>query len=315
MSGTRRGTVIVGTGVLIVLASSCSGGAAEAGKDTASDAALTARLHEMMDRLRPLHRRLGTPRPGDWLAMHPEPGQTFRQYIASHPVTPRGKRRVVIIQPLGDFTTSQRKIITLTADFMGRYFNLPVRTRRDLPMSLIPERARRVHPSWGVKQILTTYVLDEVLRPRLPDDAAACLALTATDLWPGAGWNFVFGQASLRERVGVWSIHRNGDPDERAAAFRRCLLRTIKTATHETGHMFSMHHCTAYECNMCGSNSRAESDRRPLICCPECMAKVCWATRTDPVERYEKLVAFCEEHGLKAEAACYRKSLEVLRRR
>ena len=272
-----------------------------------------ARLISAMDKLRPLHKTLGKPRPGDWLASHPEPGQTFRQYLATKPVTPRGKRHVIYIQPTGEFSASQRKVIKLTADFMGRYFGVTVKTRDDLPSSLIPQRARRVHPSWGVKQILTSYVLAEVLKPRLPGDAAAYLALTATDLWPGPGWNFVFGQASLRHRVGVWSICRNGDPDQSDASFRLCLLRTLKTATHETGHMFSMWHCIAYDCSMCGSNSRVESDRRPLVCCPECMAKVCWATGADPVDRYKKLAAFCKKHGLNAEERFYRRSLEALR--
>ncbi len=71
-------------------------------------------------------------------------------------------------------------------------------------------------------------MLDKVLRRRLPDDACVFLALTASDLWPGAGWNFVFGQALLRERVGVWSIYRNGDPTESDDAYRLCLRRTIK---------------------------------------------------------------------------------------
>ena len=122
----------------------------------------------------------------------------------------------------------------------------------------------------------------------------------------------MFGQASLRERVGVWSIHRNGDPDKDAASFRICLLRTLKTATHETGHMFSMLHCTAYECNLCGSNHRAESDRRPLALCPECLAKVCWACRADPLERFGRLSAFCKAHGLKGEAATYDRAIRAL---
>jgi len=220
---------------------------------------------------------------------------------------------VLYVQPLGDFTDSQRKIITLAADFMGRYFNLPVKVRKDLPLSVVPPKARRKHPSWGTKQILSTYVLGEVLSPRLPADAAAYIAFTASDLWPGPGWNFVFGQASLRERVGVWSIHRNGDPEESEASFRLCLLRTIKTAVHETGHIFSMQHCTAYECCMCGSNHRAESDRQPVALCPQCMAKVCWATRTDPIKRYDKLVEFCRAHALKDAEKFYTKCLKVLR--
>lgn len=269
-------------------------------------------LVSAMDKLRPLHRRPGRPRPGDWLWVHPEPGQTFLQYVRSNPVRPRGKRRVIYIQPIGDFTPAQRRIVALTADFMGRYFGLPTKIKDVLPLSIIPERARRVHPTWGDKQILSTYVIDEVLRPRLPDDAAVYLALTTSDLWPGRGWNFVFGQASLRDRVGVWSIYRNGDPEAGDEGFRLCLVRTLKTATHETGHMFSLQHCIMYRCNMNGSNSRAECDRRPLALCPECMAKVCFATGADPVERYRKLAEFCEKHNLEDEAEFYRRSLAAL---
>ena len=278
------------------------------------DAAARARhLLAAIEKLRPLHRKLGKPQPGDWLLYHEEPGQTFRQYLACEPTLPRGRRNTIYIQPLGDFTATQRKIVGLTADFMGRFFSVPVKLNEDLPLSLIPEPARRVHPDWGMNQILTGCVLNDVLKPRLPKDAAACLALTAVDLWPGEGWNFVFGQASLSERVGVWSIYRNGDPDAGDDDFRLCLLRTIKTATHETCHMFSMLHCTAYECTMCGSNNREESDRRPLALCPECMAKVCWAARADPVERFGSLAEFCEAIGLEHEAGFYRKETDALR--
>jgi len=280
---------------------------------SAEDPARAERLIAVMEKLRPLHKKPRKPGPHDWLAQHREPGQTFQEYLHCRPVTPRGKRRAMYVQPLGEFTKTQRRIVTLTADFMGRYFNLPVKIEKDLPLSIVPARARRVHPTWGDKQILSTYVLDEVLRPKLPGDAAACIAFTTSDLWPGPGWNFVFGQASLRDRVGVWSVYRNGDPDKDEAAFRLCLLRTMKTATHEIGHMFSMRHCTKYECNMCGSNHREESDRRPIALCPECMAKVCWATRSDPITRYGKLAGFCKEHGLKPQAEFYEKSINALR--
>lgn len=265
-----------------------------------------------MEKLRPLHKTISKPGPGDWLAQHAEPGQTFREYLACDPITPQGERRVIYVQPIGEFSATQKKIVGLTADFMGRFFNLPVKVADSLPASVIPAKARRRHPSWGMEQILSSYVLDDVLRPKLPRDAAVSIAFTAMDLWPGHGWNFVFGEASLSDRVGVWSIYRNGDPDKSAEEFRLCLLRTMKTAVHETGHMFSLLHCTAYECCMCGSNHREEADRRPLWLCPECMAKVCWATKTDPAVRYRKLAEFCKEHGLKSEEAFYNKSAAVL---
>ena len=283
-------------------------------KPTEEDDARAKRLAGQIEKLRPMHKKLGRPQPGDWLARPGvnEPGQTFAQYLTCRPVRPVGTRRVLYIQPLGEFSKTQQKIVDLNADFMGRYFNVSVKVSAPLPLGVIPARARRVHPSWGVKQILSTYVLNDVLVPRLPRDAAACIALTASDLWPGEGWNFVFGQASLRQRVGVWSLYRNGDPGRGPTAFRLCLLRTLKTATHETGHMFSMLHCTAYECNMCGSNNRGESDRRPLALCPECLAKTCWATRTDPLDRFRKLLEFATKHGLTTEAAIYAKSIKSL---
>ena len=270
-------------------------------------------LPEPFLKLLPLHTRLGKPQRGEWLAEHPEPGQTYQQYLRSRPVAPDKKRRVIYVQPLGDFTPTQRKIISLTAEYVHVYFDLPVKTQEDLPLKLIPASARRKHPSWGMNQILSTYVLDSVLAPRLPKDAMASIAFTASDLWPGEGWNFVFGQASLSDRVGVWSIYRNGDPEAGDEEFRLCLVRTLKVATHETGHMFSMQHCTLFECNMCGSNHLAESDRHPLWLCPHCMAKLCWATGADPQRQLERLAAFSKANGLKKEQEFYEKSLEAIR--
>ncbi len=271
-----------------------------------------AELKAVIKKLEPLHTVKRPPGPGDWLASHHEWGQTFDAYLRSRPVTPTGERTIIYVQPLGPFTKPQREIVKLSAEFLSIYFNRPVKINEDLGLDVIPDQARRQHPDWKVDQILSTYVLDEVLKPRLPDDGAAIIAFTAIDLWPGEGWNFVFGQASLRDRVGVWSINRNGDPADGEDEFRLCLRRTLKTATHETGHMFSIQHCIAYECNMCGSNNREESDRSPLYLCPQCVAKVCWATQSDPGERFKKLQAFCEQNQLTDEAKFYARSAETL---
>jgi archaemetzincin len=293
--------------VVAVLATGCSSAAErEAARRAASLAAVVKRIE-------PLHEKFGKPQPGDWVTQHHETGQTFEEYVRSRPVTPTGARRVIYVQPLGDFTEKQGEIVNLSAEFLGLYFDRPVKMLDTMPTSAIPGRARRVHPSWGMKQILSTYVLDEVLKPKLPADAAALIAFSSADLWPGEGWNFVFGQANLRNRVGVWSIYRNGDAEGTDDEFRLCLLRTLKTATHETGHMFSMRHCIAYECNMCGSNHRAESDRRPLCLGPQCLAKVLFATGADPVKRFENLAEFCEKTGLEDEAKYYNAAIERLK--
>lgn len=154
--------------------------------------------------------------------------------------------------------------------------------------------------------------MQNVLKPRLPSDAAALIAFTSLDLWPGGGWNYVFGQASTTEQLGVWSLFRFGDPDAGPSQYRLCLLRTLKLASHETGHMFSMQHCTKYECNMSGTNHLGETDKRPLDACPECVAKVCWLASYRPEDRFRRLASFCAVHGLRREREFFEKSLNTL---
>ena len=73
-------------------------------------------LPDPFPKLLPLHTRLGPPQPGEWLAEHPEPGQTFQQYVRSQPVVPDKKRRVIYVQPLGDH--AHQRDLSITADYM-----------------------------------------------------------------------------------------------------------------------------------------------------------------------------------------------------
>jgi archaemetzincin len=279
---------------------------------TGAAASRPAAIREAMAKLRPLHTKMGEPQGGDWVLSHPESGQTFEEYLKCSPNIPDANRRTIYIQPLGDFTKGQRRVVDLSADLLGRFYGLPVKTLKDLPLATIPDKARRAHPTSGDKQILTPYVLDDLLKPRLPADAFALIAFTASDLWPGAGWNFVFGQASLRDRVGVWSIYRFGNADGTEKEFTQVLMRACRTGTHELGHMFTIQHCIAYECGMCGSNNLPEADRRPMEFCPECVAKIWHATGVDPIERCRRLWSFCHDNGLAAEEAFYAQSLRAL---
>jgi archaemetzincin len=257
-------------------------------------------LEPRFERLKPLHTAKALPRPGDWLASHPEKGQSVAEYKKSLPVRPRPGQATLYLQPIGDFSPEQQQVVARTQDFLGRFFGLEVKSHEPLPRSVIPDSARRHHPTSGQEQLLTTYLLDEVLVLRRPPDAVAVLGLTAEDLYPDPSWNFVFGQASLKDRVGVWSIYRNGDPADSPEAFRLCLERTLKTAAHETGHMLGLHHCTAYECLMNGSNHREEADSRPMELCPACVQKLCWNVGCEPAARFERLAAFAKENGLDA---------------
>lgn len=254
---------------------------------------------------------LPKPEPGDWLAKYPEKGQTYRAYRARRKRPICDEFSTIEVQPLGDFTKSQKKLVDETAKFMEAFFGTPVTVLETLPLDDMPPKATRLR-SDGKRQLLTTYLLQDVLKPRRSKDSAALLGFVADDLWPGEGWNFVFGQASLQERIGVWSLFRNGDLDGDADEARLCRVRTLKTAVHETGHMFGIPHCVAYACCMNGSNHLEESDRTPLEFCPECQAKLWWTCRIDPQERYQRLLQFCEDAGLAKEAKFWRELNQTL---
>jgi archaemetzincin len=277
-----------------------------------SEQARRERLEEAMRRLAPLELPIPRPGPEDWMAVHSEPAQTWDAYLAAQPTSALGVRRTIVIQPLGDFSPVQWRIVEETAGFLGHFFVLPVRIRGREPLSKIPENAQRRHPAWGDNQLLTTWILHSWLQRELPDDAAALICLTTSDLYPADDWNFVFGQADIRARVAVWSMYRNGFPEVSHDSYLLCLRRTAKTAAHELAHVFSIRHETDFLCLLNGSNHRAEADRRPLWLCPRSMAKLCWATGADPLERMRGLEVFCREHGLKPEAAYYHRAIELL---
>jgi archaemetzincin len=222
------------------------------------------------------------------------------------------QRSIIYLQPLGSLNASETQIIDRAAKFLGIYYQLPVKVREPISLDVVPPSERRKR-SGRAEQIRSLFVLDQVLVPRLPPDAAALIAFTTADLWPGEGWNRVYGQASLTDRVAVWSIHYFGDPSAGEDAFQQCLLRALKTGAHEMGHVFSANHCIFFECNMCGSNNLREADRRPLEPCPSCLAKLCYSTGADPVKRFEKLIEFYKAHGVNAEQDFCEKSLAVMK--
>ena len=250
---------------------------------------------------------------GDWQRSFQEPDQDFDAWLRSKPVTVTTESRCIRVLPIGDFTPAQRAILEKTAEHLGLFYGLPVETLPPVSAERIPAEARRTGPL-GSRQLLTTHLLERELPPRR-GHAAFIIALTAEDLWPGDGWNFVFGMANLQSRVGVWSIHRFGDPAASAEARHLCLRRAIQVAAHESGHIFSMRHCTLHRCGMNGANSLPEADAHPIEFCPQCLAKLAHATRSDPRERYAALNKWYEENGFKAEADHCLNALNSLRRK
>jgi archaemetzincin len=131
---------------------------------------------ELEHTLRPLADPLPAPRPGDRLAEHDEPGQTFAEYRDSRPVRRGDGLGTIFLCFVGEFGEVRRRVLEITRPYLARSFDGPVEVNRHVPPASIPDRARRTHPSWGDPQVLTGSVLHEVLEPERPSDALAYVA-------------------------------------------------------------------------------------------------------------------------------------------
>lgn len=248
---------------------------------------------------------LPTPGPGDWLSLNAEPGQTFADYRAWGGNRVKASRDVLYIQPIGTLRSGAPSWTTMQR-FIEAYFTLETRV---LPARPVAEVNVGMRSHRGGRQLLTGTVLAG-LRAQVPRDAYAVIGVTSEDLYPEDDWNFVFGQASFRERIGIHSVARYfpsfyGESDR--GARERIHRRTYIVLAHEIGHMFGLEHCTHYHCVMNGSNGLRETDRSPLHLCPVCLRKLDLALGgTDHRRRYAGLASFLAGHGLAADAAWYR---------
>ncbi|XP_006886320.1 PREDICTED: archaemetzincin-2 isoform X2 [Elephantulus edwardii] len=161
------------------------------------------------------------------------------------------------------------------------------------------------------------------LKRKKPGNAFCVVGITMIDLYPRDSWNFVFGQASLTDGVGIFSFARYGSDFysshyggkvkklEKSSSCEYSvfdnyyipeitsilLLRSCKTLAHEIGHIFGMRHCQWLSCLMQGSNHMDEADRRPPYLCPICLRKLQCAIGFSITERYKALLRWLDEES------------------
>ncbi len=249
----------------------------------------------------------------DGLANHEEPGQRVDEFVRSSPNVPDRRKNKLYLMPIGDSDRDAGPPIAKLAEFARAFFGLETAILPRLDLRRTPVKRRRLAGT-NAEQVLTTDVL-ALLKRRLPDDAFALLGVTMADLYPAPEWNYVFGQASLRDRVGIYSFvrydsARSGERVQDGAGL--LLRRSCQILAHEGGHMFGIQHCIWYRCVMNGSNHLPEFDSQPLHLCPVDMRKLQWSVRFDPVERYKRLLAFYERERFRSESDWLRPRLKML---
>ncbi|MBN1916816.1 MAG: hypothetical protein JW889_02815 [Verrucomicrobia bacterium] len=240
-------------------------------------------------------RKLGEPKPGEWRSIVVEPGQTYEEFVRTAGNLKSDQRQTIYILPCGPMDAATQRVVTQLAAFARVFFDCRVTVLR--PVRL-PE-ASYIHRR---KQYNAADVLTRLARVA-PDDALAVVGVTMADLYSGE-LDFVFGLASLRRRVAIIALGRNGEPDT-----PEFLHRAVKSFAHETGHVFGLRHCIFYACCMNGSNSLGESDGQPLHYCPLCHDKLRHALAFDPTVRFERLAALYDQLGFTLDARLVRERL------
>lgn len=243
----------------------------------------------------------------DYLGFRLEKGQTFNDFVQSKYNRPNKFRNKIYIQPLGKFSNKQKGLLEILSEYINIRFTLPTLI---LPIIEIDssQMPRRVNSYTNTHQTLTTDIFTLLKEKRLPIDAYCVLAITTEDLYCGLLTSiFTFGQASLTDRVGVYSLLRvdpkfyTNSPTENDE--ETLLKRCCKVAVHEIAHMFGLKHCIFFNCLMNPANYLEALDFISLHFCPICLHKLLFSIGFDPLEQYQKLSLFYQKTKLYYEAS------------
>jgi len=170
------------------------------------------------------------------------------------------EREAIYIQPMGDSVLEDD--VQVSCGAVEAYFG---RQCKVLPVQPLPEKAYNTRrEQHDAETILGRLLL------LLPEDAASLIGIVDVDLYAKLS-NFVFGFASLTNRVAVHSLARYRNEfyglESDTEAFHR---RMIKVMVHELGHTFGLRHCRNNECVMVYSSTLPELDLGGQFFCPKC---------------------------------------------
>ncbi len=164
------------------------------------------------------------------------------------------------VRPLGDVDAAQA---AYTCRVVVEVFHTPCRVLRGQPL---PRR----HLNAARNQYDADGLIDVLFRD-MPTDAVGLLGLTNGDLYDGRRPRFVFGLASLVDRVGLVSMARyRGTWWGEAADLPRFLDRLYKVVVHEVGHTLGLAHCPNRRCVMRDDATLEALDDSPRRFCRGC---------------------------------------------
>lgn len=264
------------------------------------------KVYQSTRSLLPIARYLET-REGDWRSRFQEPEQNYSQYLRES----RQAQGKLIIQPIGNLPTDQKMAIGHVIDAISCFFGMPTECNTPIPFEHLPPGCFR----WrnNTRQINAEALMEQVLEKIAQNGVVSVIAVTDLDIYPGDRWPFesALGWSSFQKGTSVLSTQRIFE-NSRADRGQN-LLRFSKLTIHELAHTFGVKHCSRYNCVMNGCSDLKESDTKPLILCPDCLAKISIATGHNPQDHLGSMLAMCRAKGFADEARYYTKALQLLR--
>lgn len=147
---------------------------------------------------------------GDWQKRFHESPQTYEDYVRDCENRKTATRHVFYLQPLGELSASYAKAIAEMRNYAEIFFGVEAKVVE--PIALPPETYAKDREQYDSSRLL------HHLAVCAPADALVYVGITDRDLY-SPGLNFVFGEGSLHDRTGVYSLTRYETKD--AALFRR----------------------------------------------------------------------------------------------
>lgn len=264
------------------------------------------RIYRSTRALLPLAAPLGAARADEWRGKFREPGQTYNQYLHEFRKVGGG----LMVQPVGSLPMDQKMALGHVLETMSAFFGVPVKCAPAIPLASLPPGCFRL--SGGRRQINAEALMEQVLEYKLGSGVSSVIAYTTLDLYPGDKWPFesAYGWSSFSNGTAVLST-RKILSDSRADRGLN-LLRIVKLGVHELAHTLGIKHCKNYSCLMNGCSDLAESDSKPLVLCPDCLAKLSLATGRDPRQHLSEMYELCKEKGFSTENRYYYRAVQLL---